>query len=388
MIAAVTIAGLWMVLSIHTFLLRFPIARREVIPRPLTVGVAGRVTVSIGSEGAESGGMGRSLSFSRAMINGLDIREQASSELTGSMGAKATVTRTATSLTLSYPLRPTSRGRWPLGPALVHSSDPLGIVTADISVGAAENIIVWPSVVDLSATAGALMGHADQAVLGARTASPDDTALRDYREGDDLRRVHWKSSAKHGTMLVRSDERADRRPASVIMGLPRDTQALEWTISASASIALSILESGHPVRLLGGGLPPDVAGQSREHSSIMARASLLNQTVDLKQPFSAISENNELVAAGRAAALSAPSGEVIVGMFEPLSKEALDILVPIGGAGRAWAIVRTDTDPQHQQAAKDTAKALRRAGWRTTTAAAGSNLGQVWNALMASGDME
>ena len=102
MIAAITVAGLWMVLSIHTFLLRFPVARREVVPRPLTAGISGRVTVSIGSAGARSVGTSRSLGFSRAMIEGLDIREQAASELTGGMGTKATVTRTSESLTLSY----------------------------------------------------------------------------------------------------------------------------------------------------------------------------------------------------------------------------------------------------------------------------------------------
>ncbi|PKQ14347.1 MAG: DUF58 domain-containing protein, partial [Actinobacteria bacterium HGW-Actinobacteria-8] len=231
MVAAVAVGGLWLTLSINGFLSRFPFARREVMPHPLTVGVPGRVTVTISSS---SGRRGRTLR--RALADSLDIREQAAAELTGGMSTKATVSRTAEAFSLSYSLLPSRRGRWPLGPALVHSADPLGIMFADTSVGGEELIPVWPSVVDLTAAAGALMGHADRVVLGARSPSPDDAALRDYREGDDMRRVHWPSSARKGTMLVRSDERAGKRPATVLLDLPRESAALEWSISTAASI--------------------------------------------------------------------------------------------------------------------------------------------------------
>ena len=389
-VAAVAVGSLWMLLSVHTFLLRFPFARREVRPRPLTVGVPGRVVVRIESAHAQArGGYHPGRRFTRAIVEGLDIREQAAAELTGGAGTKATVARTPESLTLSYALQPTRRGRWPLGPALVHSSDPLGMVQADTAVGGAELIAVWPATIDLSATAGALMGHADRVVLGARSPSPDDAALRDYREGDDLRRVHWKSTARRGTMVVRSDERAGRRPATVIMDLPRDVEAIEWTISVGASIALSVLDSGHPVRLVGGSIRPEVARDDRGHSGALARAAVLNDTVDLKPPVSATAAERDIVRACREAALAAPSGEVIVGIFEPLSKDVLDIVVPIGDAGRAWAIVRSSADPSRRQAIDDTVTSLKRAGWRATTAGIGSDLEQVWTTLLtAGGDLE
>lgn len=381
-VASVVVAGAWMLTSVSTFLRRFPYARREVQPRPLTVGVPGRVTVKIQST-AHNAGMLR-----RTMTSSLDIREQAASELTGGMGTKATVTRTPDSLTLTYSLLPSRRGRWPLGPALVHTSDPLGMIWADTAVGDAERVPVWPSVMDLSATAGALMGHADRIVLGARSPSPDDAALRDYREGDDLRRVHWPSSARLAKMLVRSDERAGRRPATVILDLSRDPEALEWGISAAASIALSVLNSGHPVRLLGGKLHPDLARHYGEHAVETARAAVLNQTVDLASPVSQVIATNDLIRAARQASDDAPQGEVIVGIFEPLEKAALDALAPIGDSGRAWAIVRTSDNPTLAQAASDTARALRRSGWRATTASVKSDLPTVWSTLLTAGDME
>jgi uncharacterized protein (DUF58 family) len=385
MVSAVAVGAVWMLLSVNTFLRRFPYARREVIPRPLTAGVPGKVTVSIQS--GDSPSAGRS-PLRRTLTNSLDIREQAASELTGGMGTKATVARTATSLTLTYNLLPSRRGRWPLGPALVHSSDPFGVLWADTSVGEAELIPVWPAVVDLSAAAGALMGHADRVVIGARTPSSDDSSLRDYREGDDLRRVHWPSSARRGTMLVRSDERAGRRPATVIMDLPRDPVALEWSITAAASIALSVLDAGHPVRLLGAGLNPEASKHVGEHGADAGRFAILNQTVDLKSPVSVNGATAQVIHAANQAAHDAIHGEVIVGVFEPLERDALDALVPLGDSGRAWAMVRMSDNVAQAEMAQDTMRSLRRAGWRTATASTHGDLENIWASMITAGDME
>ena len=387
-VAVVMVSTLWMLLSIHTFLLRFPFARRVVAPLPLTVGAPGRVMVTIASAHAldPRGGLHPGRRLSRSITDGLDIREQAAAELTGGAGTKATVARTPESLSLSYPLLPTRRGRWPLGPAIVHSGDPFGLILADTCVGGAELIPVWPAITDLTATAGALMGHADRVVIGARTPSPDDASLRDYREGDDLRRVHWKSSARRGEMLVRSDERAGRRPATVVLDLPRESGPLEWTISTGASIALSVLSSGHPVRLLGGTIEPD--GDEHSQSPALARVNLLNQTLDLRLPVSAATAEKDLVRAGREAAVSAHSGDVTVGVFEPLSPDALRALLPIGDHGRAWAIVRAGGDSAQREAADATVKTLRRAGWRATAVGATDDLSRMWTTLLTSGDLE
>lgn len=381
MVSVAIVGGLWMLLAVDRFLRTFPVTRREVVPRPLTVGVPGTVTVTI-----EASPHGNRPSLARAFTNSLDIREQAAAELTGAAGAKATVSRSPTSLRLTYQLLPSQRGRWPLGPALVHSSDPLGVMWTDTSMGESEKVPVWPVVEDLSATAGALMGQADRVVLGARSPSPDDAALRDYREGDDLRRVHWPSTARTGTMLVRSDERAGRRPATVIMDLPRDPVALEWTISAGASIALSVLDAGHPVRLLGGTLDPESLAHTGHQHPEAARAAVLDLTVDLAAPASRAQGLEQVRRAARQAADDASHGEVLVGLFEPLDKASLDVILPLAGGGRAWAIVRAareeDTDAQ------DTASALRRAGWRTIITHAGADLESMWTRLLTAGDIE
>src|SRR5690606_36443292 len=106
------------------------------------------------------------------------------------------------------------------------------------------------------------------------------------------------------------------------------------------SIAVSVLDSGHPVRLLGGGINPDAGTGDRGHQTALARAAILNQTVDLKPAVSPNAAELHIVEAGRGSSETAPSGEVTVAILEPLGKPALDVLVPIGDHGRAWAIVR------------------------------------------------
>ncbi|MFW2513545.1 DUF58 domain-containing protein [Demequina sp. SO4-13] len=381
MTCAVAVGWIWLVLAVDAFLRAIPATRRDVVPHPLTAGVPGTVSVTIDSRGSS-----RHPRLRRSVTEHLDLREQAAAELTGGVGTKATVTRGEGILTLRYSLHPTRRGRWPLGPALVHSGDPFGMMRADTPVGEAELVPVWPAVVDLSGTAGALMGHADRVVMGARTPSPDDASLRDYREGDDLRRVHWASSARLGTMLVRSDERAGRRPATVILDAPREPLALEWAISAAASIALSVLDSGHPVRMIGPGMDAEAMRHLGERGGELARFELLNQTIDLRSPVSRADSTAQLVRSAALAADDSRHGEVTVGVLEPLSERALDALVPIGEAGRAWAIVRVS--PSTEADAGRTVRGLRRAGWRATTASPSDDLAELWTRMLRAGEIE
>ncbi|MFV0285080.1 MAG: DUF58 domain-containing protein [Demequina sp.] len=377
MTCAVVLAWVWMTLALGNFLRRFPYAERTIQPRPLTVGAPGTVRVSIRARHSRHG-------HARGLLARLQVREQAANELTGGATTRAAVTRTADELSLEYALTPVQRGRWDVGPALLHTSDPFGMLLSDTSFGSAEKVSVWPRVHDLTGTAGAMMGQADRVVLGARTPSADDAALREYREGDDLRRVHWASSARRGTMLVRSDEHAGRRPATVILDLPLGRQALEWSISAAASIAVSVLDTGHPVRLLDGA-DPAVASHLGQRGGDIARAELLDLTVDLASPVTRAAGDAHLRRSAAAAAEGALEGEVTVAIIDPATDDVLEALAPIGATGRAWAIVRADDRTADEAAA--TAARLSRAGWRATVVRAGDDIPAVWDTLLAMQDV-
>lgn len=379
MVMCVAVAVVWMLVSVKGFLAMFPHASRVVTPLPLTAGALGSVKVTLDAGGAHR----RSAGLRKVLASALDIREQAAAELTGGFSTKATVARTSQALSLTYTLLPTKRGRWRLGPALIHSTDPLGILWSDTAVGGTESIPVWPAVVDLSGTAGALMGHADRIVLGARTPSPDDASLRDYRDGDDMRRVHWPSTARTGTMMVRSDERAGLRPATIVVDLPQDDAALEWTITLGASVAVSILESGHPVRLLGGGIDGPAVKHVTHESIEVGRARLLNSTVDLTAPESPEQRRSRTDTAFLQLSEDLTHGEVVVAIVGALNSRSIAPMTPIGNAGRAWALVREDGDAAAAQA---TAAALRRVGWRTVVTANHADVESSWLSLVTTGD--
>jgi uncharacterized protein (DUF58 family) len=380
MVATVAVAVLWLVTAISMFHRRFPDAWRTVTPHPLTAGSAGAVTVSIRTSRHRA-----RLGVSNALASSLDVREQAAGELTGGVATKATVVRTAQELRLDYQVNPTHRGRWPLGPALVKVSEPLGMIWADVSAGNVERVPVWPRIFDLTAATGAIMGQADRVVMGARSPSADDSSLRDYRDGDDLRRVHWKSTARRGSMVVRADERAGVRPATVVLDLPVNPAAAEWSISAAASVAISVLESGHPVRLVGADAPFDAGANSDTDSRDSARSRILNATLDLDVTTTRDAALEHTRRAANFAVRECASGEVIVGVFEPLPEDILASLVPLGDSDRAWAIVRTGDGPRHDERAEHTVSTLSRSGWKVVTATVRDDLAAVWSELVAGG---
>ncbi|MGV8965443.1 MAG: DUF58 domain-containing protein [Cellulomonas sp.] len=355
---------------------------RSAQPNPVSVGSPATARVEI-----------RAFDLSgRARLAELQLGEQAATQLSGGLTLRARVVRAADRITLTYPIKPTRRGRWPLGPLVVRRTDPFGVARTRATLGEQAEIAVWPQVVALPLPRGSLVGEPDRVALGARTPSSDDAALRDYREGDDLRRVHWASSARRGELLVRSDERAGLRPASVLVDLPTDRPGIEWTISLAASMGLALLGAGHPVRLLGGrsgddGTPIDAAMRLhhlRDGSAGTARLELLDLTVDLEPAPTPVDSSDDLLAAARE--LTAPGGgsALILAVVGPLGAPARDALARVSEAGDALVIVRLpSSDATHRLEADRTLAELRRAGWRACSATVGEDLDVCWRRLLA-----
>ena len=75
-----------------------------------------------------------------------------------------------------------------------------------------------------------------------------------------------------------------------------------------------------------------------------------------------------------------------MGVFDPLDSACLEALAPLGQAGHAWAIIRADSDGDDNAA--HCATALRRSGWRATTATSSDDLAAIWTILLTAGDIE
>lgn len=347
---------------------------RHAVPNPVHAGEEAQIEVVITATDPAA----------RVRLAGLKFAEQAATELSGGRPLRARVTRAPRRVTVTYSVQAARRGRWPLGPLVVTRGDPFGVVRTSATLGEQAEVSVWPAVVPLPTPSDVLVGEPDRVALGARSPSTDDASLRDYREGDDLRRVHWSSSARKGALMVRSDERAGMRPVSVLLDLPARAASLEWSISLAASMSLAMLDGGHPVRLVSGGTAAaSPLGFVHDRSGPGARSALLDRTIDLEAPRSAVQGEAALVSAAHLLHTTEAGGEIVLAVLGPLGASARAALAHVADNALAWAVVRADT-PAQEAEAEHTIKALRRAGWRACRVTPGEPVVACWLRLLGS----
>ena len=102
-----------------------------------------------------------------------------------------------------YPLTASRRGRFLLGPPVVRVGDPFGLWEEHRTLASRTEVLVVPTIVDLSGVPGSTgtrSAASDRARTGASGGDPD-VGIRHYRSGDDIRTIHWRASARHDELL-------------------------------------------------------------------------------------------------------------------------------------------------------------------------------------------
>lgn len=176
-----------------------------------------------------------------------------------------------------------------------------------------------------------------EAVSREDRAGPEVDGIREYREGDPLRHIHWRSTARRGTLVVRRFLREGSPQATLLLDA-RVEGGFEDLVRAAASILRFATDAGSPVRLITdqSGRLLDVAGGWSQGLDLLARVT----TTGILSPA-------ELY---RQAAPSA--GAVVV-----LSPDVDDVLAL---AGRAPALVAVIADgaPDHRAAGPAALRAM------------------------------
>ena len=142
----------------------------------------------------------------------------------------------------SYRLPTDRRGIVQVGPLQVVVGDPFGLVQASVEAAPRVDVTVLPKVdevrpVPLTTGHDPLAGVQHPHALGR--VGDDFYALRAYVVGDDLRRIHWPSTARHDELLVRQQEQPWQGRTTVLLDVRRaahDSKSLEAAVSAAASI--------------------------------------------------------------------------------------------------------------------------------------------------------
>ncbi|MGF2949120.1 DUF58 domain-containing protein [Microbacterium alcoholitolerans] len=155
------------------------------------------------------------------------------------------------------------RGVVKVGPVSIVRGDPLGVFERAHRRDDPVDLYVHPKTVLFG---GQSLGFLrDLEGLPAADLSRDDVsfhALLEYQPGDDLRHVHWRSTARTGTMMVRQFE--ETRRSHFVIGLSRSRgdyrtdDELELAVSVAGSIGLRALRDSQRV---------DVRVQGRELAS-------------------------------------------------------------------------------------------------------------------------
>ncbi len=178
--------------------------------------------------------------------------------VSGTLGARLRVgpLLAAERLNTSYLLPTQRRGRLEIGPAVVDVVDPLGLSRTPIGSGPRTTLVVYPATQTLVpprlARGPEPLGLAAAAHTLQRIGE-DFYALRDYTAGDDIRRIHWPSTARLGRPMVREDEVPRRSRVTVMLDTRStafDEARFELAVSAAASVVLACAARHDPLRLL------------------------------------------------------------------------------------------------------------------------------------------
>lgn len=174
----------------------------------------------------------------------------------------------------SYRLAPTGRGLYSVGPLSLEASDPLGLSRRTRQSTVVSTYVVHPRVERLRAprVAGGTDRNRGSALPVSGQGNDEFASLREYQLGDDVRRMHWVSTARTDTLMVREDQLERRGQFSVVL----DTRGASWAaadfeqgVSAAASIGIAALEAGLHVRMLTTGGLDSGAGAGRVHGTRM-----------------------------------------------------------------------------------------------------------------------
>ncbi|MFC9496687.1 DUF58 domain-containing protein [Streptomyces sp. NPDC056975] len=290
---------------------------------------------------------------------------------------------------VSYRVRSDLRGRYPLGPLQLRLTDPFGLCELSRSFSTYDTLTVVPRVEPLPAVrlTGEAKGYGDGRNRSLALAGEDDVIPRGYRYGDDLRRVHWRSTARYGELMVRREEQPQRARCTVLLDTRRlafqgagPDSAFEWAVSGTASTLFHMLERGFSVRLLtdtGNSVPGEgsdgFAGASQESADA---AGLMMDTL-------AVVDHSDGSGLARAYDVLRGGNEgLLVAFFGDLDEEQTAVAASMrqrsGGAVAFVLDSETWTRGAPSERCEERLRMLREAGWSALAVPPGTSLTDLW----------
>lgn len=293
---------------------------------------------------------------------------------------------------VSYPVRSDVRGRYRIGPLTLRLTDPFGMCELHRAFTSCDTFTVTPQVQELPAVSlsGEWTGSGESRSRAIASAGEDDAGTREYRQGDDLRRVHWRSTARLGQLMVRSEEQPWQARCTLLL----DSRSIahrgegpgssfEWAVSAAASVGVHLVRHGYFVRLLTDtGAPVAGSDLGVDGGRVDVEGALLDALA-----VASTSTNRSLRDAG--ASLRRGGGDgllvAVLGDVEPDEARLLARLRQ-GSTAAVAVLLETSTWTASSERARATARSafegswslLSASGWRVIAVRAGDSLPDLW----------
>lgn len=163
---------------------------------------------------------------------------------------------------LVYDLLALRRGFFRIGPTLVETGDLLGLHRKHRILSESDYLLVYPKIIPLEGVEIATkrpMG--DMRVHDRILEDPTQmVGIRAYRAGDPLNRVHWKATARTGTLHSRVFQPTSMQGAMIVLDMHRDSNPerhepvrTDLAVTMAASIAHALYSMGQPFGLITNG---------------------------------------------------------------------------------------------------------------------------------------
>ncbi|MEU8226452.1 DUF58 domain-containing protein [Kribbella sp. NPDC048915] len=299
--------------------------------------------------------------------------------------------------TVTYTVKSDVRGMFQVGPLMLTVADPFGLVETTRTFTRSQHLLVTPRVYKLpEVRLGAdRAGSGENRPRAIASAGEEDATVREYRDGDDLRRVHWRSTARRGELMVRREEQPWQSRCSLFLDARTishhghgPSSSLEWAVSAAASIGIDRTRRGYVTTMLGG--PTTLNAITRRTSAAvhqpLTEQQLLTECATVEEHKYA--DLGPLLTVDRhaqepslvIAILGACSSEDITALNRWRTSQATGVALVLDAAG--WAVGAEPEKAARLTAAADaTENELRRNGWRVARVSRGDHLPTVWSGL-------
>jgi uncharacterized protein (DUF58 family) len=193
-------------------------------------------------------------------LSAFQLEERIPEELGARVRVPIARIRSGDELTFTYGIQCARRGVYQIGPLVAIAQDPIGVAQRETVLAEPFELLVHPRITRVSDRP--LTRLFEDPPIRPPVSKPwpagmEFLGLREFRPGDDTRRVVWRAMARTGTLMVREAEQGITDHITLVLNTDRgahsrdgiSSESFETGVRACASLAVRHLVEGYEIRV-------------------------------------------------------------------------------------------------------------------------------------------